>query len=61
MTNYIYIIDTNSIVSALGTVIAGPQCQSSFNSGLYLGSTIVAALFGFSFLRTITGDNHEDI
>jgi hypothetical protein len=54
-------MDTTNIVSALNIVFNDSTVQSSFNTGLYLGATIVGTLLAFSLLRTIPGDGHEEL
>lgn len=54
-------MNTNDLAIAMQTLIQQPQYQDSFNIGLLFGATVVAFCFGLSMLRTITGDNQEDL
>ncbi len=52
---------TNDIANAVYGVFADPAIADAFSSGLYLGAAIVGVLFGFTILRSIVSDGHEDI
>lgn len=52
---------TNDISNAVYGVFADPSVTYAFSHGLYLGATIVGVLFGFTILRSIVSDGHEDI
>ena len=38
-----------------------PGIQTAFNDGLLLAAVIVAGCIGFTFIRSLTGGNHEDL
>ena len=52
---------TNDVANAVYGVFADPGITDAFSSGLYFGASIVGVLFGFTILRAIVTDGHEDI
>jgi hypothetical protein len=54
-------MDESNIQYAVVQVIGEPDIQTAFNGGLGLAATIVAVLFAFSMIRSITDGGHEDL
>jgi hypothetical protein len=54
-------MDESNIQYAVVQVISDSSIQDAFNSGLYFAATIVAMLFSFSMIRSITDGSHEDL
>jgi hypothetical protein len=54
-------MDESNIQYAIVQVISDSAIQDAFNQGLYLAATIVALLFAFSMIRSITDGGHEDL
>lgn len=54
-------MDTTNVITALQTVITDPSVTNAFDNGLYLAATIVATLLGYSLLRTLPDDGHEEL
>lgn len=59
-TNYI-LFDTNVVTAAVHAAFTSDVYSDAFSQGLILGVTVVVGCLVFSMLRTITGENHEDM
>ena len=54
-------VNANSIADGIDQAFSSPDVSAAFNGGLLLAGGIVATCLVFSMLRTIGGDNHEDL
>jgi len=55
-------MSTNELYQVLMQVASTPDCQDSYNQGLYLGATMVAVAIVFYMLRrTVGGTDHEEL
>ena len=51
----------SNYVGQLDALASDPSIQGGFNAGLFFGATVVSCLFGFSIVRSVVSDGHEEL